>query len=98
MPTGVFYAIVAYSVYSCGDAIIKGFGQSLSVFDIGFFVAVVSLIPAAGVERRGERGGGSGGIGRRAARREGAGGEETGGEQAEEPGAGGAWSKGHAAL
>jgi drug/metabolite transporter (DMT)-like permease len=55
MPTGVFYAIFAYSVYSCGDAIIKGFGQSLSVFEIGFFVAVFSLIPAAFVKPKGER-------------------------------------------
>lgn len=55
MPAGVLYAIVAYSVYSCGDAIIKGFGQSLSVFEIGFFVAVFSLIPAAFARPRGER-------------------------------------------
>lgn len=54
MPLGVFYAIVAYSVYSCGDAIIKGFGQSLSVFEIGFFVAIFSLIPALFVKPRGE--------------------------------------------
>lgn len=55
MPAGVIYAIVAYSVYSCGDAIIKGFGQSLSVFEIGFFVAVFSLIPAVFARPREER-------------------------------------------
>jgi drug/metabolite transporter (DMT)-like permease len=55
MPVGVFYAIVAYSVYSCGDAIIKGFGQSLSVFEIGFFIAVFSLIPAAFAKPKSER-------------------------------------------
>jgi drug/metabolite transporter (DMT)-like permease len=55
MPLGVIYAIVAYSVYSCGDAIIKGFGQDLSVFEIGFFVAVFGLIPAAFAKPRGER-------------------------------------------
>ena len=55
MPVGVFYAVVAYSVYSCGDAIIKGFGQSLSVFEIGFFVAVFGLIPAAFAKPKGER-------------------------------------------
>jgi drug/metabolite transporter (DMT)-like permease len=55
MPIGVLYAIVAYSVYSCGDAIIKGFGQSLSVFEIGFFIAVFSLIPAAFAKPRHER-------------------------------------------
>src|SRR5690606_3557329 len=55
MPAGVFYAIVAYSVYSCGDAIIKGFGQSLSVFEIGFFIALFGLIPAAFAKPKGER-------------------------------------------
>ncbi len=54
MPVGVFYAVAAYSVYSCGDAIIKGFGQSLSVFEIGFFIAVFSLIPAAFAKPEGE--------------------------------------------
>lgn len=55
MPVGVIYAIVAYSVYSCGDAVIKGFGQSLSVFEIGFFVATFSLIPALFVKPKAER-------------------------------------------
>ncbi len=55
MPVGVFYAVVAYSVYSCGDAIIKGFGQSLSVFEIGFFIAVFSLFPALFAKPKGER-------------------------------------------
>jgi drug/metabolite transporter (DMT)-like permease len=55
MPVGVIYAIVAYSVYSCGDAIIKGFGQDLSVFEIGFFVALFGLIPAVFAKPKGER-------------------------------------------
>ena len=55
MPIGVIYALVAYSVYSCGDAIIKGFGQDLSVFEIGFFVAVFGLIPAVFAKPKGER-------------------------------------------
>ncbi|HTO28581.1 MAG TPA: DMT family transporter, partial [Devosia sp.] len=55
MPIGVIYALVAYSVYSCGDAIIKGFGQNLSVFEIGFFVAVFGLIPAVFAKPKGER-------------------------------------------
>lgn len=54
MQVGVFYAIVAYSVYACGDAIIKGFGLSLSVFEIGFFIALFSLVPALFVKPRGE--------------------------------------------
>jgi len=55
MPIGVLYAIVAYSVYSCGDAIIKGFGQDLSVFEIGFFIALFGLIPATFAKPKGER-------------------------------------------
>ena len=55
MPIGVLYAIVAYSVYSCGDAIIKGFGQNLSVFEIGFFIALFGLIPATFAKPKGER-------------------------------------------
>ena len=55
MPIGVVYAVVAYSVYSCGDALIKGIGQSLSVFEIGFFIALFSLIPALFVKPRSER-------------------------------------------
>ncbi len=54
MQVGVFYAIVAYSVYAGGDAIIKGFGLSLSVFEIGFFVALFSLVPALFVKPKGE--------------------------------------------
>lgn len=55
MQIGVFYAVIAYSIYSCGDAIIKGFGQSLSVFEIGFFIAIFSLIPALFAKPKGER-------------------------------------------
>lgn len=55
MPIGVIYAVVAYSVYSCGDALIKGVGQGLSVFEIGFFIALFSLIPAIFVKPKGER-------------------------------------------
>lgn len=55
MPVGVLYAVIAYSVYSCGDAIIKGFGQDLSVFEIGFFIAVFSLIPAVFAKPKSER-------------------------------------------
>lgn len=55
MPIGVIYAVVAYSVYSCGDAIIKGFGQNLSVFEIGFFIGIFGLIPAAFAKPSDER-------------------------------------------
>ena len=55
MPSGVYYAVVAYSVYSCGDALIKGFGQSLTIFEIGFFVALFSLLPALFAKPKTER-------------------------------------------
>lgn len=55
MPVGVIYAIAAYSIYACGDAVIKGFGQSLSVFEIGFFIALFGLIPAVFAKPKGER-------------------------------------------
>jgi drug/metabolite transporter (DMT)-like permease len=55
MPVGVIYAIAAYSIYSGGDAIIKGFGPNLSVFEIGFFVALFGLIPAMFAKPKDER-------------------------------------------
>jgi drug/metabolite transporter (DMT)-like permease len=55
MPVGVFFALVAYSIYSCGDAIVKSFGSSLSVFEIGFFIAAFSLLPALFAKPKGER-------------------------------------------
>ena len=54
MPIGVFLAIAAYSIYSCGDAIIKGLGD-LSVFEIGFFIASFSVLPALFAKPKGER-------------------------------------------
>ena len=55
MPVGVLFAVAAYSIYSCGDAIVKGFGSSLSVFEIGFFLASFSLLPALFTKPKGER-------------------------------------------
>ena len=55
MPVGVLFAIGAYSIYSCGDSIIKGFGTTLSVFEIGFFVALFSLLPALFAKPKAER-------------------------------------------
>ncbi len=43
---GVLSALLAYAVYSVADAIIKGLGPELSVFEIGFFTTVFSIIPA----------------------------------------------------
>ncbi|WP_375452004.1 DMT family transporter [uncultured Devosia sp.] len=55
MPVGVLFAVCAYSIYSGGDAVIKGFGTSLSVFEISFFVALFSLLPAMFVKPKNER-------------------------------------------
>ena len=55
MPVGVLFAVAAYSIYSCGDAIVKGFGSSLSVFEIGFFLAIFSLLPALFAKPKDER-------------------------------------------
>ncbi|GLQ57361.1 DMT family transporter [Devosia nitrariae] len=55
MPIGIFFALAAYSIYSCGDAVIKSFGSSLSVFEIGFFIGAFSLLPALFAKPKGER-------------------------------------------
>jgi drug/metabolite transporter (DMT)-like permease len=54
MPVGVLLAFAAYAIYSCGDAIIKGFGGHLTVFEIGFFTACFSLLPAMVTKGRDE--------------------------------------------
>lgn len=46
MPSGVLFSLAAYFLYSCCDAIIKGFGVSLSVFEIAFWTALFSFLPA----------------------------------------------------
>jgi len=52
---GVVAALVAYGVYSIADSIIKGLGPDLSVFEIGFFTTVFSIIPALLGKPRDER-------------------------------------------
>jgi len=54
MPVGVAFALLAYFLYSCCDAIIKGFGLSLSVFEIAFWTALFSFIPAIFTKPKGE--------------------------------------------
>lgn len=41
---GILLALVAYGVYSWGDAAIKALGSGLSVFEIGFYMTLVSAI------------------------------------------------------
>ncbi|WP_417309819.1 DMT family transporter [Devosia sp.] len=54
MPTGVLFSLGAYLLYSCCDAIIKGFGSQLSVFEIAFWAALFSFGPAMLTKPKGE--------------------------------------------
>jgi drug/metabolite transporter (DMT)-like permease len=45
MPPGVLFAFSAYALYSCCDAIIKGLGHGLSVYELAFFTTLFSLVP-----------------------------------------------------
>ncbi|CDP50402.1 Membrane protein, putative [Devosia sp. DBB001] len=55
MPVGVLFALGSYALYSCSDAIVKSFSGHLTVFEIGFFSALFSLIPAMLSKPKGER-------------------------------------------
>lgn len=46
MPSGVLFALCAYALYSCCDAITKSLGSGLSVYEIAFFSTLFSLLPA----------------------------------------------------
>ena len=54
MPLGVLFALLSYSIYSCGDALVKSFSGELGVFEIGFFANLFALIPAVFAKRPGE--------------------------------------------
>jgi drug/metabolite transporter (DMT)-like permease len=54
MPPGVLFAFSAYALYSCCDAIIKGLGTGLSVYEIAFFTTLFSLIPVYFTTPKGE--------------------------------------------
>jgi drug/metabolite transporter (DMT)-like permease len=54
MPLGVLFALLSYSLYSCGDALVKSFSGQLSVFEIGFFGNLFALLPAVFAKRPGE--------------------------------------------
>lgn len=53
MPAGVAFGFLAYALYSCCDAIIKGMG-SLPVYEIAFFSTLFSLLPAVFTKPKGE--------------------------------------------
>lgn len=54
MPPGVLFAFCAYALYSCCDAIIKGLGSGLSVYELAFFTTLFSLLPAIFTTPKGE--------------------------------------------
>ena len=54
MPLGVLFALGAYALYSCCDAIIKGFGNGLTVYEIACFSALFSMLPAIFTKPKGE--------------------------------------------
>jgi drug/metabolite transporter (DMT)-like permease len=54
MPAGVLFALSAYALYSCCDAIIKGLGSGLSVYELAFFTTLFSLVPAMIMTPKGE--------------------------------------------
>ena len=54
MPPGVLFAFSAYALYSCCDAIIKGLGHGLSVYEIAFFTTLFSLVPVFLTTPKGE--------------------------------------------
>src|SRR3569623_180617 len=54
MPPGVLFALSAYALYSCCDAIIKGLGSGLSVYELAFFTTLFSLIPVIFTTHKGE--------------------------------------------
>jgi drug/metabolite transporter (DMT)-like permease len=55
MPSGVLFAFFAYALYSCCDAIIKGFGSSLTIHEIAFWTALFSFLPAIFTRPKNER-------------------------------------------
>ncbi len=55
MPSGVLLSLIAYALYSCCDAIIKGFGTGLSPFEIAFWTSLFSFVPALFTKPKGER-------------------------------------------
>lgn len=53
--SGVLLAVASYAVYAWADALIKGLGHSISVYEIGVAYTAVSLIPMLLAKPAGER-------------------------------------------
>lgn len=54
MPLGVILALVSYSLYSCGDALVKSFSGQLGVFEISCITNAFALAPPAFAKPKGE--------------------------------------------
>jgi drug/metabolite transporter (DMT)-like permease len=54
MPPGVLFALFAYALYSCCDAITKGLGHGLSIYELAFFTTLFCLVPAILTTPKGE--------------------------------------------
>jgi drug/metabolite transporter (DMT)-like permease len=52
---GVLLAVACYAVYAWADAIIKGLGQSVGMYEIGLFVTAFSLLTALFAKPAGEQ-------------------------------------------
>lgn len=52
---GVICALACYAAYATADALIKGLGPSLTVFEIGLFTTLFSILPALFSKPRDER-------------------------------------------
>lgn len=55
MPVGVYYALAAYAIYSCGDAVIKSLGAGANPFQMGLLTAFFSAIPVILTRPKSER-------------------------------------------
>lgn len=55
MALGVFLALLAYGLFACADALIKSTAGELSVFQVGFFTALFSVVPALLTKSRHDR-------------------------------------------
>jgi drug/metabolite transporter (DMT)-like permease len=52
---GVGFAIACYFIYTVADAIVKGLGDTLGIFEIGLFVTAFSFLPGVFAKPREER-------------------------------------------
>ena len=52
---GVGFAVACYLIYTIADAMVKGLGDTLGIFEIGLFVTAFSLLPGVFAKPKGER-------------------------------------------